>query len=365
MAVLRVEFDNILCFKKFKADFTYPKKIVNSSIENEYFLDYPNVRYKKVNIIIGSNASGKTSLGKAIWQTMIFITQREANPLRNIINDIGEDAYILMDCAFRKGLFFRFECKLLASGETLVRYREIHMQKEDTYKSIVDRLDDTIGFKNYIEALEESSSFGWNFNFPSIEAGCENLICDYEDKNKFLDVLETVLKAFDPSVEKVFISREQENTYIIKFYDGNTQQVKNGDKISHLMFLSSGTKYAVNIAGLIYSIMNHNNGFYFVDEQFSYANSDLEIACLTTMVHLLADGEQLFITTHNTELLSLPFPNHTFSFIRKKQTGKKSVITMDDASLYEKRNNVNIKNLYDNGFFNATPDVNKIYGVIK
>lgn len=54
--------------------------------------------------------------------------------------------------------------------------------------------------------------------------------------------------------------------------------------------------------------------FYFVDEQFSYVNSDLEIACLVTMVNLLDDGEQLF-TTHDTEILSLRYSNLPMPYI--------------------------------------------------
>lgn len=368
MAVLKVRFDNILCFNNFEANFLYPKKVVGSSLENEYFYNYPKLRYKKVNILIGPNASGKTSLGKAIWKTMSFINNRESASIRSLISDPTKDAYILMDCAFEYGYFFRFEAKLLNNEETLVRFQEIDMDKNDSYKTIINRLDNTKPFINYIDALETGKQIGWNFNFPSIETGGGNQILSNISENDlagFLPILEAVLKTFDTSVEKVFISSEQENTYIVKFFNGNTQQIKKGDKISNLSYLSSGTKYAVNIANVLYSIINHENGFYFVDEQFSYVNSDLEIACLTTMANMLDDGEQLFFTTHNTELLALPFPNHTFSFIRKTQLKNKAVITLDDASQYEKRNNVNIKNLYDNDYFNVAPDVSKIFGVNK
>ena len=68
MAVLNVELNNIFAFKNFKANFTYPKKLVNTTLEGEFFADYPNLRYRKVNIMIGANATAKTSFGKAICQ---------------------------------------------------------------------------------------------------------------------------------------------------------------------------------------------------------------------------------------------------------------------------------------------------------
>ena len=51
MAVLKVKFDNIICFNDFEADFTYPKKLVKTPLDNEFLLNYPNIRYKKVNIL--------------------------------------------------------------------------------------------------------------------------------------------------------------------------------------------------------------------------------------------------------------------------------------------------------------------------
>ena len=88
MAVLKVKFKNILCFDDFEADFSYPKKLVNSNLENECFNNYPNIRYKKLNIVVGSNATGKTSLGKAIWKTFSFLLKKESNFLLDMIFNI-------------------------------------------------------------------------------------------------------------------------------------------------------------------------------------------------------------------------------------------------------------------------------------
>ena len=360
---MRLELDNILCFDNFEADFSYPKKLVNSSLDGEYLQNYPSIRYKKVNILIGSNASGKTSLGKAIWQIFRFLNNKESNGIRKMVSDTSRDARFLIDCVFAEGTFLRFECVLKADGSIVAKLWNEQLLKDDTYNAVVDRLIDK-PFDNYLTVLENLEFGGWNFAFPTIESGFDVIYCKYDDPEEFLKVFKKVLKTFDPSIKEVFKSEEQEDTYIIKLFNNKTIAIKHGEKISGLNLLSSGTKYAINIAGLMYSIKKHQNGFYYADEQFSYVNSDIEIACLTTMIEMLGDGEQLFFTTHNTELLALSLPNHSFSFLKKENNGNdRFVISLVDAAKYEKRNNVNIKNLYDNDYFDVAPNTQSVFSI--
>lgn len=365
MAVLKVKFDNILCFNGFEADFFYPKKLVKTTLENEYLKDYPNVRYRKLNVIVGSNASGKTCLGKAIWKVFVFLLGKEAKTISEIVSNNTKDAYILMDCVYPEGLFFRVEIKIPPKGEILVKYQERYLNKDDSYETIVERLNNCDdGFNNYLKELEHVVISGWNFLFPSIESGFDIISCEYEktERKEYASILERVLKTFDNSINSVSPSKEIENSYIVSFKNGlKPISIKNGDKLSDIKMLSSGSKYAVNIAGIIYAIKKHKNGFYFVDEQFSYVNHDLEIACLATMVSLLDDGEQLFFTTHDTEILSLSYPNHSYNFLKKETDDEGNVnIRMINAASLEKRNNVNIKNLYDNDFFDVAPNTDLI-----
>ena len=65
MVVLNVKLDGIYGFKDFEINFTYPKKVVNSIIEAEHLKERERFRYKKVVVLMGSNATGKTTLGKA------------------------------------------------------------------------------------------------------------------------------------------------------------------------------------------------------------------------------------------------------------------------------------------------------------
>ena len=46
MIVMDVRIDNFYAFKNFHMNMSYPKKIVNSYIENEYLSERQNFRYK-------------------------------------------------------------------------------------------------------------------------------------------------------------------------------------------------------------------------------------------------------------------------------------------------------------------------------
>lgn len=367
MAVLKVKFDNILCFNKFEADFTYPKKLVKTPLDNEYLTNYPNIRYKKVNIIIGSNSSGKTSLGKAIWKTLGFMYNKEANPVKEMVADKNKEAYLMIDIVFAEGLFERFETIIKPNGETLAKCQWVQIKKDDTYDSLVSRLNDLMPFEDYVKVLERAFICGWNISLPTNEIGFETITCDYtaQEQSDFLPICEKILKSFDPSIKEVFISTEQEKTFIVKFYNGVTEAVTHGKKINSLEKMSSGTRNAINIAGIIYAIKKHKNGFYYVDEQFSFVNSDLELACLATMIECLGDGEQLFFTTHNEEVMNISLPLHSFSFLKKEKNDKNEfAVKLLNASTFEKRNNVSVKNLYDNDYFDIAPDTSEVYGVL-
>ena len=76
MVVLDILLDNFYAFKNFHMNLTYPKKIVGSCIREEHLADRPNFRYKKVNIIMGANASGKTTFGRTVMKIFNFIDKK-------------------------------------------------------------------------------------------------------------------------------------------------------------------------------------------------------------------------------------------------------------------------------------------------
>lgn len=76
MIVLNLTLDRIYGFNDFNINFTYPKKIVNSIIEAEHLAGRERFRYKKAVILMGANATGKTSLGKALLRIFGYIDRK-------------------------------------------------------------------------------------------------------------------------------------------------------------------------------------------------------------------------------------------------------------------------------------------------
>lgn len=76
MILMDIKMDNIYGFIDFHMNFSYPKKIVNSVIDSEWLSGYPNFRYKKAVILMGANAAGKTTLGKALLNLFRFLNEQ-------------------------------------------------------------------------------------------------------------------------------------------------------------------------------------------------------------------------------------------------------------------------------------------------
>lgn len=94
MIVMDLKIDNFFAFNNFHINMSYPKKIVDSLINPEHLQDRPNFRYKKVNIILGANATGKTSLGRILMSSFNFISRKEIVALTDCINDNSKEASI-------------------------------------------------------------------------------------------------------------------------------------------------------------------------------------------------------------------------------------------------------------------------------
>lgn len=76
MIVMDIQIDNFFAFKNFHMNMSYPKKIVDSYVKEEFLKDRSNFRYKKVNILMGANATGKTSFGRMLMKIFNFMQKK-------------------------------------------------------------------------------------------------------------------------------------------------------------------------------------------------------------------------------------------------------------------------------------------------
>lgn len=369
MIVMNIKLDNFFAFKQFNMNMSYPKKIVDSYIKNETLLNHPNFRYKKVNILMGANATGKTSIGKMLMNIFNFMDKKQYNRLTDAICDRKKEASFSIDFVGEKDILYHVQGIIVPPKEEKylstdidVTVKTVSINQNDSYESCVKRLEKDKQKKkdNYIEELEKVDGLSWLFQYPNDYSDSWTLRTPQNNK-RYTKILEYTLKALDSSIEKVDKLKEVENAYVIRT-NGNTVIIQDG-KITNGDMLSSGTKAGIEVAGMMASIIEGECSFYYCDEKFSYIHSDLEKAVLSVMIHALRSDDQIFFTTHNTDILELPLPKHSFVFLRKDMDDSQRTIECISASDLLKRNTDVLKRAVENDLFSVAPATELIYEI--
>lgn len=383
MIVMNLKADNLFSFQNFEVNFSYPKKIVNSTIENEHLSEHPNFRYKKVNIIMGANASGKTSLGKLLMTIFNFISSNtsKGNPveLEAAVQDKSKEASFALDFVSKSNdlleqleghrFLYRMECIILPKEHTqksrshhfddknskyaITIYRAL-VSKKDSYESCVKKLKEipiekTLSLYDKLKAIP---LFRWRFSLTDESDERAPKTNEME-----LAILEVVLKSLDSEILSVKKSDEVENSFIIQ-KEHQKIIIQEGEVIKDSK-LSSGTKAGIAIAEIISAIQNNLNGFYYCDEKFSFVHSEFEKAFLNVMIELLSEDNQFFFTTHNSDILKMNLPKHSFTFLKKDPT-----IRAVHPENYIKKNSQSLYSAVENDVFNCTPNIDSILNLV-
>lgn len=365
MIIMDLKINNFFAFKNFHMNMSYPKKIVNSYIENEFLAGRSNFRYKKVNILMGANATGKTSVGKMLMKIFNFIDKQEYTTLTKVICDDKEEASFSMDFVIYGDFLYRLDVKIgvKEENETQSVYactRYVEIQERDSYESCVKRIEN-IPVKmnsNYAEELEKIEKMGWLFVYPTdVSTG----VVKHSENDKYPVILDYTLRALDSSIEIVEKIDMVENTYVIRMK--NQDLVIQDGQVVKNNILSSGTKAGIDIAKMLAAIVNGDNGFYYCDEKFSYVHSDVEKAFLSVMISSLKENDQLFFTTHNTDVLDLQLPKHAFTFLKKDIYDEETPIKCVSASDFLKRNTDSLRKAVENDLFAIAPNLELIYEI--
>lgn len=368
MVVLDIQLDNFYAFKNFHMNLTYPKKIVGSSIKDEHLAGHPNFRYKKVNIIMGANASGKTTLGRVLMKIFNFIDNRNHAWISEVIADQSREASFALDMASDDSVFYRISCVISPCTAGKYTAKDVHLEirqenirLNDSYESCVRRIEDApySPAESYLSELEKMGSLDWLFEYPE-DSKDSFLFLPNRDEH-FRMTLEHILKSLDPAIERVEISQEVDSAYVIRLHD-KAIILQDGELFTTNL-LSSGTKAGVEIAKMISALIQGHHSFYYCDEKFSYIHSDIEKAILALMIEAIHPNDQLFFTTHNAEILDMNLPKHAFTFLRKDTTATDCPITCVDASSLLKRSTDCLKKAVENDLFSTAPAVDLIYAI--
>lgn len=352
MIVLDVKLNNILGFADFNINFSYPKKIVNSIIENEHLAGRPNFRYKKVVLLMGANATGKTSLGKALSKifkyvnsgnTALLLDMVEANETGSFTIDFVNDGYVL----------HRLSATINSENANIdLCHAQVAIDEKDSYEKCAAKIKDLKSLNTDAKTLKKIfGELNYRFAYPEIES---TLNISGVKQKTLLKTLRAVIGTLDPTLTDVSISKDLRDSFIIR--RRGTEIIIQDGKLLNREVLSSGTAEGIDIAIFLASIMSDTNSFYYCDEHFSYIQTDIEKRIFGIMADYLKENEQLIFTTHNTDMLDLNLPKHSFAFLRKIVEDGEPQQSVIFASELLKRNTDSIRCAVENDVFESIPN---------
>lgn len=365
MIIMDLKINNFFAFQNFHINMSYPKKIVNSYIEGEFLEERENFRYKKVNILMGANATGKTSIGQMLMTIFNFIKRKEYTTLKEKVCNKQKMASFSMDFVLNQKKLYRIDVILFPedsdeNDEIKVSVRAVDINKRDNYEMCAKKIDQLPIYmeSDFVSELEQIERMGWLFSYPSDSV---NGVVKCPKNPQFSQILDYTLRALDPSIEKVEKLKKVENAYVIRM-ESQDLIIQDGEVIKNNI-LSSGTKAGIDVADMLSSIYARECGFYYCDEKFSYIHSEIEKAFLSIMINGLHENDQIFFTTHNMDILDMPLPKHSFTFLQKDIYDKERPIKCVNAGDFLKRNTDSIRNAVDNDLFSVAPNVDLIYRI--
>lgn len=351
MIIMDVKLNNIYGFDDFEINFTYPRKLSVSVIGSEALEGRERFRYKKAVLLMGTNATGKTSLGKALLK--IFSSIKEANEaiLRDL--DSGEHPSEFQVDFVNEGYTLHRFAGTVEGENVSIRYFSARIGEMDSYEMVVGKLvDRTEKIDGSFKALKKAVGLlEFRFAYPEIEASLR--VADVK-KSALLKTLRAVIGTLDPTLTDISIARDLKDSFVIRRRE--KEIIIQEGKLLNRELLSSGTAEGIDVAVFLASMLSNKNCFYYCDGHFSYIQSDIEKRIFGLMVERLGNNEQLIFTTHNTDMLNLNLPKHTFAFMKKEVDEGEYKVSVTFASDYLKRNTDSVKCAMENDVFGSLPN---------
>ena len=351
MVVMGVKLNHIFGFDDFEIRFSYPKRIVRSLIPEECLSGRPNFRYKKAVILMGANATGKTSLGKALSRIFHYVNTENRASLLEMVPS-GAVGSFSVDFVNEGFVLHRLAGEISgADGTAQIRYASAEIGEKDSYERCVDRLTDQTAVLGQRTLRQIIGEMRYRFAYPEIEP---TLKIGETDRELLRKTLKAVIGTLDPTFTDVSVSKDLKDSFIVRRME--TEIIIQEGRLLNREALSSGTAEGIDIALFLASILSGKGRFYYCDGHFSYIQSDIEKRIFGIMLDNLGPNEQLVFTTHNTDMLDLNLPKHAYAFLRKKKENGGFRTTVMYASDILKRNTDSIRCAAQNDVFSSLPD---------
>lgn len=401
MIILSVACDNLYMFKNFSIDFAYDGGNEKYSICKHDAL-FPNSKIfvRKRLILLGANASGKTTFGELLCGIDNFILGRGIEPndevnLYRALYDKNKEGYFKVDFVLPKSEVFqipdtdkwgynayRLYCAFGKKGIRKEWIKRVDVDSDDTIVTLQKKLAqaEKIGNEIYLEkinfaeqpfvstlitnpqyvekfpAIAKRVGIGFHYSFSQFanESQTTKLKLTKTLVNKFdkiLPVIDNSIKGVDgliTSKEKKFT-----NTYVIEFKNGEQLSIRNNDlQQTDRTRLSHGTFEVLGFLNLLEDISHRLHDTFYIDEKMAHLHSELEAYLVMRLFNMDSEA-QLFVTSHTTDLLDLNVPTSTFLLFKRNEDQSTSVEFMDKVL---DKDEPNVRAYYEDDYFGVLPD---------
>ncbi len=391
MIFLNVKINNMFGIKEVNLDLTYPRKTPVSPID-QYLKEYNGINYKKIYIIMGANASGKTSLARSFCYIQNFLLGHTLHTKSDVLSKVHLDRNETFgfSCVFCANDFI-YSVEVEFDKDNLVseKWKKIALFPTITNSVLNKRLSDSeyiytynIDTHNLFEVenqsniiFEHKSSFLSNVKFKKDkQIILDNNMFYYRFSGKQfenvtvhkmidLEFFKNILQSFDSSIVSVESSKDDVDEILIKFQNGVTERLID-NRVSSNSILSSGTQEAIGLAMILYEIMKkQNEGIYFIDEQMAFSHSDIESTIIKLILTWVENKDtQIFITSHNKSILDIGLPAFNYTLLRRNEfTNDIEVINPENSIVHKSRS---LKSLIEKDIFSISPSFEKLLDLV-
>ena len=391
MLILSLSCNNIFMFSDFYLDFTYSRKINNSMAENDKLFPNSKINVRKSMILMGGNASGKTTFGKLLCAINNFVLGREVAEknlnLFEAIYDKSKDANFTIEFVIDR-IAFKVECVFNVSGiirekitehsilasYNIKKLRDVLENEEKNVKiytndnlGIQDNKQNEKNIKPFFSKILKNPANEELYNKLSNNIGFHYLFSNFAEQsnettiNIPIDLLNSILPEIDNSIKKIVRMVPDDktlknNTYVIVFNNGDQLTIPDGDlKNANKSRLSHGTYEALTFLNILEEIKARKKDIIFVDEKLPHLHSELE-AYLIKKAFLILRDSQMFFTCDNSELLDLNIPYNAFMLFKRTDEFNQAFFINNKFN----KNDRSLKTYYENDYFGVLPDYSNL-----
>ena len=370
MKILRITVQGLPLFKQELDLVFYTQQRVGEDDKDKLFFLKPNYFLHQAVAFIGINASGKTSVLKAINMALDIINNQPINhsEAKTILGSSQKIAYKIyfFDNDSICCLETIISSKKLKNGvyiysilEERLWEKPIYAVKSKKYLTDFSGLE-PVETRNTNEAyLPDDVSFIIARNkkagslldvYSLLSFTNTNVLPFYED------IPLDVITFLDPTIEKLCFEKDKHKELIhLKFKEQEEILLNNAAELEQ--YLSSGTIKGIITFSMVRDALA-TGGCILIDEIENHFNKEI----VTTMVRFFMDsnlnknGSMLLFTTHYPELLD-EYDRNDGIYIVRNRNG----ITLENLSNILKRNDIKKSDAYQSGFLEGTTPAYEAY----